>query len=69
MSTHDELEPQRKSARPLYLELRALGLELLAHEYLEEPTGYAIEVRGLLFEADVARVVRRCAIREEGEAA
>ncbi len=58
MTSYAELERQRKRARPLYLELRALGFELYAHEDPEEPTGYALEVRGILYEADKDRVMR-----------
>ena len=47
MSVYAELGRIRKLARPLYLELRALGLELRAEEDLEDPTGYALLVGGL----------------------
>ncbi len=66
MSSYSELDRQRKRARPLYLELTALGLELLAHEDSEEPTGYALEVRGILPEADVDRVMRHIEELEPG---
>jgi hypothetical protein len=47
MTSYAELNRQRKLARPLYLELRALGLDLRAREDQGEPTGYRVEVRGL----------------------
>jgi hypothetical protein len=48
VSTYAELDRQLPLARPLYLELRALGLDLRAGEDPQEPTGYYVEVRGLL---------------------
>jgi hypothetical protein len=48
VSTYAEMDRQRKLARPFYLELRALGLNLRAYEdHQEEPSGYRIEVRDL----------------------
>ena len=47
MSTYAEIDRLRKLARPLYLELRALGIELRAEEDLEDPMGYALLVEGL----------------------
>lgn len=47
MTSYAEITRQRKLARPLYLELRSLGLDIGAHEDPEEPTGYRIEVVGL----------------------
>ncbi len=38
---------RRKLARPLYLELRALGLGLSAEEEPADPTGYRVSVGGL----------------------
>jgi hypothetical protein len=40
MISYAELNRLRKLARPLYLELRVLGLDLRAVEDPEEPTGY-----------------------------
>jgi hypothetical protein len=62
MSTYADMARQRKLARPLYLELRALGLDLRAIEdHQGEPTGYRVEVRGLrsLSEAHADKVRSR----------
>lgn len=49
------------TSRALYLELRALGLELRAEDHPNDPTDYAIRVRGLrsLSHAHAERVLRR----------
>ncbi len=61
MTSYAELNRQRKLARPLYLEVRALGLDLRANEDPQEPLGYRVEVRGLcsLSEAHAERMTRR----------
>ena len=61
MSTYAEMDRLRKLARPLYLELRALGIELRAEEDPGDPTGYALLVGGLrsLSLAHADRVRRR----------
>jgi len=61
VSTYAEMDRLRKLARPLYLELRALGLELRAEEDPEDPTGYALLVGGLrsLSPSHADRVRRR----------
>ena len=46
MSTYAEMDRLRKLARPLYLELRALGLDVSAHEDAESPSGYRLEITG-----------------------
>jgi hypothetical protein len=47
MSTYAEMDRLRKLARPLYLELQALGLEVRAEEDTEDPTGYVVLIGGL----------------------
>jgi hypothetical protein len=49
MTTYDEeMDRHRKKlARPLYPELRALGLGLSAEEEPTDPTGYRVSVGGL----------------------
>lgn len=47
MSSYAEMSYRCKQARSLYLELRALGLELRAEDDLDEPLGYRITVGGL----------------------
>lgn len=61
MTSYAELDRIRKQARHLYLELRALGLELQLEERQEDPTGYVVKVGGLksLSEAHADRVRRR----------
>lgn len=68
MTIYSELNRRRKLARPFYLELRSLVLELRAHEAPEEPAGYRIEVRGLalLSPAHADRVRRRVEELEPG---
>jgi hypothetical protein len=47
MTSYAEMARERKRARPLYLELRALGLEPCAKEDPRDPTGYRVRVAGL----------------------
>jgi hypothetical protein len=53
VSTCFEVNRQRKLARPVYLELRALGLDLHAGDDPQEPLDYYVEVRAF------ARFLRR----------
>ncbi len=46
MSSYADIARERKRARPLYLELRALGLDLWIEEDACDPTGYRIVVEG-----------------------
>ena len=61
MISYAEMVRERKRARPLYLELRALGLEPCAKEDPHEVTGYRVRVAGLhsLSEAHAERIRRR----------
>lgn len=61
MSTYAGMARERKRARPLYLELRALGLEVWTEECPDEPLSYRVVVGGLrsLSVAHADRV-RRC---------
>lgn len=58
MSSYAEMARHRKQARPLYLELKALGLQLRAEDRLDAPLGYRAVVCGLksLSEAHADRV-------------
>lgn len=47
MRTYAEMDRLRKLARPLYLELRALDLEILSHEDPDTHSGYRLELVGL----------------------
>ena len=47
MTSYAEMARERKKARSLYLELRALGLELYAKEDPYDATGYRVRVVGL----------------------
>jgi hypothetical protein len=47
MTSYAEMVRERKKARSLYLELRALGLELYVKEDLRDATGYRVGVAGL----------------------
>ena len=47
MPSYAEITRERKKARSLYLELRALGLELYAQEDPHDATGYRVRVAGL----------------------
>ncbi len=55
MSTYAEMDRLRKLARPLYLELRALGLNLIAHEDPDTPSGYWIDLVGRKYLSPVPR--------------
>jgi hypothetical protein len=61
MTSYAEMARERKRARPLYLELRALGLEPCAKEDLGDATGYRVRVAGLhpLSGAHAERIRRR----------
>ncbi len=61
MTSYAEMARERKKARPLYLELRALGLEPYAKEDSRDATGYRLRVAGLhsLSEAHAERIRRR----------
>ena len=47
MTSYAEMAQERKNGRSLYLELRALGLELYAKEDGRDATGYRVRVAGL----------------------
>jgi hypothetical protein len=47
VSTYAEMDRLRKKARSLYLELRALDLEVCVEEDPEDPTGYVVLIGGL----------------------
>lgn len=68
MSTYAEMDRERRRARCLYLELRALGLELWVEEDSDEPPCYRIVVGGLrsLSPAHANRVVQRVRGNEAG---
>jgi hypothetical protein len=60
MTSYVEMARERKKARSLYLELRALGLELYAKEDSRDATGYRVRIAGLHSLANVqARQIRR----------
>jgi hypothetical protein len=61
MTGYAEMARKHKRARPLYLELRALGLEPRAKEDPRDATGYRVRVAGLhsLSEAHAERIKRR----------
>lgn len=46
MSTYAEMDRLRKLARPIYLELQALGLDLQAEEDAGTRSGYRIDLSG-----------------------
>ena len=60
MSSYSDMARERKHARSLYLELRALGLDVRLEEDTEEPLCYRVVVGGLrsLSPAHADRVVR-----------
>lgn len=68
MSTHAETARERRRARPFYLELRALGLDVRVEEDLEEAPGCRVVVCGLrsLSPAHADRVARRVRCNEAG---
>ncbi len=61
MTSYAEMARERKKARPLYLELRALGLELYAKEDPHDATRYRVRVVVLhsLPETHAERIRRR----------
>ena len=61
MTSYAETARERKRASPLYLELRALGLDLCAKEDPRDATGYRMRVVGLhsLSEAHAGQIRRR----------
>ena len=61
MTSYAEMARERKRARPLYLELRALGLALCAKEDPHDASGYRVRVTGLysLSEDHAERIRRR----------
>jgi hypothetical protein len=63
-----DLARHRKRARPLYLELRALGVELDIEEFPGDPQEYRILVGGLksLSSAHADRLKRRILENEAG---
>ncbi len=60
MSSYAEMARERRRARALYLELRALGLDVQVEEVPEEPSCCRVVVGGLrsLSPAHAERVVR-----------
>ncbi len=68
MSAYAEKDRLRHVARSLYLEIRALGLELVAHEDPGEPSGYALELIGLrsLSPSHADRLFRRAEAVTQG---
>ena len=68
MTNHAEMARERKKARSLYLELRALGLELYAKEDPHDATGYRVKVVGLhsLPETHAERIKRRVEASKPG---
>jgi hypothetical protein len=68
MTSYAEMARERKKARSLYLELRALGLEPLAEEDPRDSTGYRVRVAGLhsLPETHAERIRRRVEASKPG---
>lgn len=68
MSSYAEMAHRRKRARPLYLELKALGLEARLEDDPETAPGYRIVVAGMcsLSEAHADRIKRRVLDNEAG---
>lgn len=68
MSTYAEMERARRRARPLFLELRALGLDLWLEQDSDEPPYYRIVVGGLrsLSPTHANRVIQRVSGNEAG---
>lgn len=68
MSTYAEIGRRRKRARPLYLELRALGLELRVEEGPENLASYRVVIGGLrsLSEIHADRVKQRVLDNQAG---
>jgi hypothetical protein len=61
MTSYAEINRKQRGARPLFIELKSLGLRFDVHEALERPSGYHVEVLGLEFlsPAHANRVQRR----------
>jgi hypothetical protein len=61
MTSYAEMARECKRARPLYLELRALGLEPCVKEDPRDVSGYRVRVAGLhsLSETQAERIRRR----------
>ena len=68
MRDYADLARHHKRARPLYLELRALGVQLDIEEYSGDPQEYRILVGGLksLSPAHADRLKRRILDNEAG---
>ncbi len=68
MTSYAEMARERKKARSLYLQLRALGLELYAKEDNRDATGYRVRVAGLhsLPETHAERIRRRVEASKPG---
>lgn len=68
MSSYSDMARERKHARSLYLELRALGLDVRVEEVPEEPLCYRVVVGGLrsLSPAHADRVVQCIRSNEAG---
>lgn len=68
MSSYREMARHRKQARALYLELRALGLEVRAENDTGGPANYRIVVGGLssLSPVHADRLMRRVEANEHG---
>ena len=68
MPIYAGMAQERKKARSLYLELRALGLELYANEDSRDVTGYRVRVAGLhsLPETHADRIRRRVEASKPG---
>ena len=68
MSSYYDMARERKHARSLYLELRALGLDVRVEEVPEEPLCYRVVVGGLrsLSPVHADRVVRCVRSNEAG---
>ncbi len=68
MTSYAQMARKRKKARSLYLELRALGLELYAKEDPHDATGYRVRVAGLhsLPESHANQIRRRVEASKPG---
>jgi hypothetical protein len=68
MTSYAEMARERKKARSLYLELRALELELYAKEDPYDATGYRVRVAGLhsLSETHADQIRRRVEASKPG---
>jgi len=68
MTSNAEMARERKKARSLYLELRALGLELYAKEDPQDVTGYKKRVAGpySLPDTHAERIRRRVEVSKPG---